>query len=111
MMFLGGLAGVVYESVYRPHPEPTLLTLYGAMMGLSQADSGLSLLRKFLTLRYQSGGVRFSIGEMESHAPQYEIDDPVAKPPHVPIKDGKPATIVIPPPASPPRYEAEDFYE
>lgn len=33
-MFLGGLAGVAYETLAREGERPTLLLLFGAMMGL-----------------------------------------------------------------------------
>jgi hypothetical protein len=34
ILFFGGLAGVVHETVIAPTPEPTLLAVFAAMMGL-----------------------------------------------------------------------------
>lgn len=33
-LFLGGLLGILYETVLAPHPDPSLLLIFGAMLGL-----------------------------------------------------------------------------
>jgi hypothetical protein len=33
-LFLGGLLGIIYETVLAPRPDPSLLLIFGAMMGL-----------------------------------------------------------------------------
>ena len=34
ILFIAGLMGVVYETAVSPNPDPTLLILFGGMMGL-----------------------------------------------------------------------------
>jgi hypothetical protein len=34
LLFVAGLAGLIFETVFRSSPDPSLLLIFGAMLGL-----------------------------------------------------------------------------